>query len=43
MSKFVQLEDPNYVAISNAIKKFYDDIIKPDCQVVYDSPDALLE
>ena len=46
MTKFVQPEDPNYVAISNAIKTFYEDIIKPrrpDCQVVYDSPNALLE
>jgi len=46
MSKFVQLEDPNYAAISNAIRIFYEDIIKPprpDCQVVYDCPNALLE
>jgi ketopantoate hydroxymethyltransferase len=46
MSKFVQLEDRNYMAISNAIKSFYEDIVKPrppDCQVVYDSPNAMLE
>jgi hypothetical protein len=46
MSKFVQLEDPNYLAISNAIKKIYEDIIgpqRPDCQVLFDCPNALLE
>jgi hypothetical protein len=46
MSKFVQLEDPNYLAISNAIKYFYEDIIgpqRPDCQVLFDCPNALLE
>jgi len=46
MSKFVQFEDPNYAAISNAIRIFYEDIIKlrrPDCQVVYGCPNALLE
>jgi len=46
MSKFVQLEDPNFAAILNAIRIFYEDIIKPrrpDCQVVYDCPNALLE
>ena len=46
MTKFGQLEDPNYVAISNVIKDFYEDIIKPrraDCQVLFDCPNALLE
>ncbi|KDR69837.1 hypothetical protein GALMADRAFT_912099 [Galerina marginata CBS 339.88] len=46
MSKFVHLEDPNYVAIANAIKYFYEDIIKPqrpDCHVLFDCPNALLD
>ena len=46
MSKFVRREDPNYIAISNTIKGFYEDIIKPwqpDCQILVDCPNALLE
>lgn len=46
MSKFGQLEDLNYVTVSNTIKDFYEDIVKPqrpDCQVLFDCPNALLE
>ena len=46
MSKFGQLEDPNYVTVSNTIKDFYEDIVKPqrpDYRVLFDCPNALLE